>query len=417
MRSTICLSVGVLVLNFATQTHADVVSAPDGIDFEVGNPGDVKIEGQNGSAGPGRTELQFFATDFLFIDEQPEFPVATFSSTGSVINSAMGIAGSLSVSGGLTVGGKTVVAGLVTGTMGHTSAIALGQGTTASESGSVALGGGSTSSGVNAFSAGTLSTALGNSSVSLGYINKAIGANSFATGHRSEAWGVESMVIGRTNFANGFASFAGGYTSVAGGTYNELNQNPDDLANNGAFAFAFGKSVQAQGKSSVALGLGTLSSGPSDFAANQYNQSSGGASASFGHDNRASGGISFATGHGTQAKGQESFTMGRGSKAHAFTSFAGGYYAEAGVANSDPNAWPGATAFAYGDNAKAVAQSSIALGSWTSLWGPEIMLRGGSRSPQAFSLSPGKRLLLLWGIKRILTPLVQSRWGLVQMHG
>ncbi len=223
-------------------------------------------------------------------------------------------------------------------------AFALGAGSEAHAPSSVAAGGQSKAYGDCSFAIGNEAIAQGNVSISMGEGTQSVGNCSIAVGWLSRALkpqssafgsstiadGNNSFVFGDQSKANGNNSFAGGYSSIA----------------DGISSFAFGASAWTKGFGSVAMGNTTVAEGDQSVA--------------LGYNNLAKGNSSFAAGAMSQATNEESIALGNAALSYGRQSVALGCEVQAGTIDG----LNGMGAVALGDNAQALYDYSLSLGSF-----------------------------------------------------
>ena len=177
---------------------------------------------------------------------------------------------------------------------------------------------------------------------------------------RSTGVGTEDFILGAQDLpVNGQAItdtmffFDHEKGAFRGGTISSSTRwSPDSI---GAYSFAFGSGVKANGFASIALGTQTVASGQWSTAMGTSSNASGTTSTALGHKNEASGNYSTAMGFSTDASGVTSTAMGTNTLANGTFSTALGNTTVAS----------GTSSTAMGSYSEASGDVSIAMGSAT----------------------------------------------------
>jgi autotransporter adhesin len=296
---------------------------------------------------------------------------------------------------GITMGGGGLAGAGFGGAQaftGDVSAIAIGNGASATSVNSTAIGNsasasavGATAIGANTFASAENATAVGISAQARGVASTGVGAFSQAVGARSSAFGASANAQGDSSTAVGDSAAATGLRSTAIGVgAGASNDNTTAVGRSslasGVSASAFGNGANATGASSTAAGDGSLANNINASAYGRITQATGANASAFGNDARATGLSSTASGDASRATADNTSSYGRIAQATAANASAFGNNAQAtGVSSSAGGdsslanntftsafgrlAWAtGVNASAYGNASTASGQSSTAVG-------------------------------------------------------
>lgn len=296
---------------------------------------------------------------------------------------------------GITMGGGGLAGAGFGGAQaftGDVSAIAIGNGASATSVNSTAIGTsasasavGATAIGANTFASAENATALGISAQARGVASTGVGAFSQAVGARSSAFGASANAQGDSSTAAGDSAAATGLRSTAIGVgASASNENATAVGRSsiasGVSASAFGNNANATGASSTAAGDGSLANNINASAYGRITQATGANASAFGNDARATGLSSTASGDASRATADNTSAYGRiaqatGANASAFGNNAqasGASSSAAGdssLANNTFTSAFGRLAWATGVNASAYGNASTASAANTSAFG------------------------------------------------
>ncbi|MEM0967157.1 MAG: hypothetical protein AAGJ81_13515 [Verrucomicrobiota bacterium] len=160
---------------------------------------------------------------------------------------------------------------------------------------------------------GAGSVASGTSAVAMGDFTTASGFAATATGNRTAASGSESTAMGNSTTASGFAATAMGNRATASGS--ESTAMGDSTVASGIHATAMGDRTTASGNNATAMGRESTASDFAATAMGNFTIASAGAATAMGERTTASGGESTAMGAFTIASGERSTAMGNSTTA------------------------------------------------------------------------------------------------------
>jgi trimeric autotransporter adhesin len=209
-------------------------------------------------------------------------------------------------------------------------AIALGYNADASGSSSFA-GYDGTASGSSSIAIGGNSVASGTSSMALSYGTDATGDFSTAVGRNAQARASSANAFGRDAWSAGSQSTAIGdaYASGADSFAAAIANNTSSYGATGANSVAIGYQNIANDPNAVAIGKSNISSGSqTSIAIGQSNNVTGMRGVAIGSSNTVSGLIGHAYGDNNTVSGQYAVAFNRDNDAASNYSFVSGYYAD-----------------------------------------------------------------------------------------
>ena len=300
------------------------------------------------------------------------------------------------VSSDASGGGATVALGTGSKATGRDS-FAVGWDGNASGATSISIGNRTTASGANSVALGSSSTtataesavAIGKGAVSKADNAVALGAGSQATGATAVALGQGSQATGENASALSMGATASGKDSVAIG--DKANSAGDrtiaigkNASTNDIESIAIGNDSKTTSKNNIAIGKGATASGNSNSMALGNGSSATGneGALAVGRDSNAGGNNGVAVGRKSTASGGEAVAIGFETKSTSGNTVAVGRGAQATESN----------AVAIGQNAQASKSNAVALGAGSQATGATAVALGqGSQATgdRASALSMG----------------------------
>jgi hypothetical protein len=256
-------------------------------------------------------------------------------------------------SSGITIGGGAISGaghGGAAASTGDVTAIAIGDGSQATQVDSMALG-------ENAAATGGSSIALGNGAQAISTYAIAEGTSAMANGTNAIAIGNGAQAISTYAIAEGAGAQANGTEAIALG-------NGAQAIN--TYAIAEGAGAQANGSKAIAIGNGAQASNTYAIAEGAGAQANGINAIALGNGAQASNTSAIAEGAGAQANGINSIAIGNGAVSATNSVVMGPGATDNGFMNASvygANAQVGAAGnIAFGNGANASGTTSIAIG-------------------------------------------------------